>query len=127
MPWNAVFWFGLLYQWLSDFGHSLVRPLFWLVTSNVGFYYLYKLLIQHSPNDVASTSRALFDLTFASAVPFGATARPGCLSAVKTLFESDGLTDIPWQIQVASAAQGITNLVLLFLLGLALRNHFKVQ
>ena len=116
-----------LYRWSSNCGRSVWLPVFWLGASNVGFYHPYKLLIQHSPNDAASISRALFDLTFASAIPFGATSRPAFQSAVKTLFESDGLIDIPWQIQAASAAQGITNLVLLFLLGLALRNHFKVK
>ncbi len=71
----------------------------------------------------------MFDLTFASAVPFGATARPAFQSAVKVLFQQDsaGSIDIPWQIQAASAVQGITNLVLVFLVGLALRNYFKFR
>ena len=32
-PWHAVFWFGLFYGWLSDFGRSIVRPLFWWAAS----------------------------------------------------------------------------------------------
>ncbi len=40
-PWSAVFWFGLLYQWFSDFGRSLVRPLMWWAASVLGFACLY--------------------------------------------------------------------------------------
>ncbi len=115
-----------LYRWCSNCGRSIFLPVFWLVVSNTGFYYLYSAII----GEISSESRgALFDVTFASAIPFGATARPAFQSAVIELFEqgSPGLITIPWQIQVASAAQGITNLVLLFLAGLALRNYFKFR
>ena len=63
------------------------------------------------------------------AIPIGAMARPSYQSAVDFLFKdsASGLISIPWQFQAASAAQGIVNLVLLFLLGLALRNHFKFR
>ncbi len=40
-PNHAAFWFGLFYQILSDFGRSLLRPIFWLVAgwvASAGFY-----------------------------------------------------------------------------------------
>ena len=116
-----------LYRYSSNCGRSLLLPLGWLVASNWGFYHLYAFLIERPL--FISVKRALLDLTFASAVPFGATARPAFKSAVNVLFQQDsaGQIDIPWQIQAASAAQGITNLVLVFLLGLALRNYFKFR
>ncbi len=40
-PWHAVFWFALLYQWLSDFGRSMVRPLLWWGAGVLGFAGLY--------------------------------------------------------------------------------------
>ena len=69
------------------------------------------------------------DVTIASAMPFGATAKPAFEAAVELLFKvaEPDIVDIPWQIQAASATQGIVNLILVFLLGLALRNHFKVK
>lgn len=116
-----------LYRWSSNCGRSFLLPVFWLAVSNWGFYNLYAFLIDQPL--CLSVKKAIFDLAFASAVPFGATARPAFQSAVKELFRQANTEtiNIPWQIQTASAAQGITNLVLLFLLGLALRNYFKFR
>ncbi|WP_340115340.1 pentapeptide repeat-containing protein [Pelagibius sp. 7325] len=36
-PWHAAFWFGVIYQLLSDFGRSILRPLLWLSASVVFF------------------------------------------------------------------------------------------
>jgi hypothetical protein len=30
-PWHLAFWFGVLYELFSDFGHSLSRPILWLI------------------------------------------------------------------------------------------------
>jgi hypothetical protein len=116
-----------IYRYSSNCGRSLLLPLLWLVSVNWSFYHIYAFLIDRPL--LFAIRKALFDLTFVSAFPFGATGRPAFQSAVKILFEKDstGSIDIPWQIQAASAAQGITNLVLLFLMGLALRNYFKLR
>ena len=116
-----------LYRYSSNCGRSLFLPLVWLVASNWGFYHLYSFLIERPLSILVK--RAVFDLTFASAVPFGATARPAFQSAIQVLFQQDstGLIDIPWQIQAASSSQGIINLVLVFLLGLAIRSYFKFK
>lgn len=116
-----------LYRYSSNCGRSILLPLTWLAASNWGFYHLYPRLIEQPLT--SSAKSAVFDLTFSSAVPFGATARPAFQSAMTTLFQNKitGAIDIPWQIQAASTAQGITNLVLVFLLGLALRNYFKFR
>lgn len=47
-PWHSVFWFGLLYQGLSDFGRSIIRPLLWWLATVAGFsvYYLGKYLVE---------------------------------------------------------------------------------
>jgi hypothetical protein len=41
-PWRPNFWFGLLYDFFSDFGRSTLRPLFWWIVSTLSFavYYL---------------------------------------------------------------------------------------
>lgn len=129
-PFTSTF-LMIFYIYLSNCGRSIWRPLIWLGASNWAFYHLYKFLyvavIERPP--FGWVKNALFDLTLASAIPFGSTARPSFQSAAKVLFydsQSD-LIQIPWQYQFASAGQGITNLVLLFLLGLALRNYFKFR
>jgi hypothetical protein len=115
-----------LYAWSSDCGRSLLRPLVWLVIWNWAAYELYSILIDRPL--FLEVKRALFDLAFSSIVPFGATARSVFKSAVDVLFlRDDGQVVIPMGIQVASSAQGIINLVLVFLLGLALRNYFKLK
>ena len=40
-PWHAVFWFGLFYQGLSDFGRSMVRPILLWFASIAGFGWFY--------------------------------------------------------------------------------------
>ncbi len=117
----------LLYSWTSNCGRSVILPLVWLSATNWGFWLLYTNLIDRPL--FIPIKKALFDLTFASAVPFGATSRPAYRSAVELLFQKgiDGPVNIPWQFQVASATQSIVNLVLVFLLGLALRNYFKFR
>ena len=116
-----------LYSVLSDCGRSPVRPLAAFFAWNVGIYWIYELLTGRPLS--AWADAAVRDLTIASAVPFSATARPTLLSALESLFTdvNSGLTKIPWEVQLVSAVQAVMNLVLLFLLGLALRNHFKVK
>lgn len=29
LPWRPMFWFGLFYEWLSDYGRSVFRPIAW--------------------------------------------------------------------------------------------------
>ena len=40
-PWHDRFWFGWFYQWLSDFGRSMVRPLLWWALGIVVFAVAY--------------------------------------------------------------------------------------
>jgi hypothetical protein len=116
-----------LYRWSSDCGRSVFWPVIWLFVLNYEFYHLYARLIDRPLFIVVK--KALRDFNFASAIPFGATARPSFQSAVQVLFQKvgSGAIDIPDAVQIVSAVQGIVNLVLLFLLGLALRNYFKFR
>ena len=74
-------WFGLLYQWLSDFGRSMVRPLLWWVAGVLGFACLY--LGQHPA--LVGTSLSGFDwaikrvtaLAGSEAPPLSCMAGPG--------------------------------------------------
>lgn len=119
-----------LYRYSSNFGRSALLPVIWLGIFSWGFYRLYLILylsLIERPLFVP-VRRALFDLTFVSAVPFGSTARPAFQSVIQKLFQSEsGLLVIPWQFHAASAAQGIINVMLVFLLGLALRNYYKFR
>jgi len=40
-PWRPMFWFGLFYEWLSDYGRSVFRPLAWWAVAIALFAGLY--------------------------------------------------------------------------------------
>ena len=170
-PWHAVFWFGLFYGWLSDFGRSIVRPLVWWVASALAFALLYF----GAHFDRAGKPFSVFGwiIDRFALQPFGAAVAPPlqCLagsgdpwraalgtSARKALLffgldSSDKLTlnyaclydivtqekapsgqlpasfylDVPNSVIVYGIAQNIISAVLLFLLLLAIRNHFRIK
>lgn len=107
-----------LYSTLSDCGRSTLRPLFWLVAANVGAFFIYAQLADHKINE------ALWNLTLANLLPFGTLAKPLAEHAATELFHGGVL---PPGVGLTAIGQGIVNAVLVFLLALALRNHFKVK
>lgn len=125
----------LLWGWWKPFGHSLLMSLYW-VSSNYGrsvllpslwiiaanffaFKWLYAWLLNKPLNDAALTN-----LTLASALPFGVLSAD---TRDKALRELVGTKLIEWDVHFLSIVQGATNVILLFLIGLALRNFFKTK
>jgi hypothetical protein len=169
-PWHAVFWFGLVYQALSDFGRSMPRPLFWLLVCTLGFACFYAgespVLRDRSlagvelawERVVATVTRdeapplacavgpddpwhAALGLSLRNAAPFagigsseklkqiyaclygvhpGASVTPGQLPPRFTPV-------IPDIVSFVSVLQTVLSTVLLFLLLLAVRNHFRIK
>jgi hypothetical protein len=50
-PWHPSFWFGILYELASDFGHSISRPILWLIALGLLSSWFY--LGQHVQADVS--------------------------------------------------------------------------
>ena len=168
-PWHAVFWFGLLYGWLSDFGRSLVRPIVWLVLLWLVFAGLYlgthltgstpsvagfawgaerltaaagrappALRCRAGPGDAWGAAR-LFALRTGQPLPsfasggkldealaclFGVQGQaPGHLNALPLRFRPN----VPNGIVYLGLLHQILSAVLIFLLLLALRNHFRIK
>ena len=48
-PWHPAFWFGILYELVSDFGHSISKPLLWLIAVSLISSWFY--LGQHTAAD----------------------------------------------------------------------------
>lgn len=46
---------------------------------------------------------------------------------LKQLLSSDGFASVPSSFQYTSLAQGVLDLILIFPIGVALRNHFLVR
>jgi hypothetical protein len=167
-PWHAVFWFGVFYQVLSDFGRSPWQPLLWWGVSVLGFAGLYlgrhPVVAEESWSGIAW---ALGRWTGAGgeAPPLACVAGPGepWLAAMNLslhkgllffgLVPLDKLNRIHaclYGVHPADAAQpsrlpesfspvipdGVTALgfiqhplsaVLIFLILLAIRNHFRIK
>jgi hypothetical protein len=142
-----VFFYGAL----SDCGRSPVRPLFWLALANAAAWFAYRefakptstvvgraargtwgwmksLFVSTPPSATTSSAtlstdqqRSLFEFWWSGAAP-GAVTRATYEKAVLALFGAEGL---PPAVYFVQAAQGALNLLLVLLLALAVRNHFR--
>ena len=116
-PLAAMFLFSI-YRASSNCGRSVVLPLGWLFVANYGASFVYGSLVPKAPHE------QLWTLTLAGALPFGEVNKTALGKVAETLFEKGA---IPPMVQALAIGQGIVNAVLVFLLALALRNHFKVK
>lgn len=152
-PWHALFWFGAFYQWLSDFGRSLMRPLLWWIVITAGFACLY-LDRQPTATHAAATPVGACNIgpgkTWEAA--FGISIRKGllilgqdtttlnrfyaCLYGIHNepvpkmkpgQLPARLVPKIPFEIVMLGIAQNLISAVLIFLFLLAVRNHFRIK
>lgn len=118
------FWQRLPYRsfgWLSDFGYSIQRPLWWLA----GIWFLGMAAfwtVFSFPGGPPVLSES--DLGTAAALSFS-NLFP--LFGFGRVFLSEVLASLPRWAQVLSGAQTVLSLPLLFFLGLALRQRFRLR
>lgn len=128
-PGGARYWLGYLYEYSSDFGRSVMRPLFWLLFFGFLFQVLYlKYPIDSEPQETISCDRseAATYLSVRSALPFLPSAiYPENLNRnYDCLYGKD---NAPGVIVFITIFQAILSTILIFLLLLALRNHFRIK
>ena len=137
---HARYWFGLLYQLLSDFGRSMGRPLIWLGISLMLFAAIYAF---QSPADWyqplikpvccvdgSGTSRTTaFGVSVINAFPFAAISSSDLLNQYYACLYGiqESSPAIPYVVTFASVIQFFISAVLLFLFLLAVRNHFRIK
>ena len=137
---HARYWFGLLYQILSDFGRSMGRPLIWLGISLIFFATFYacqgpveikQLLIKHvSCIDGPSDSRLVaLGVSIVNAFPFAAISSSDLLNQFYAClyYIPESAPVIPKVVTFVSGIQFFISAVLLFLFILAVRNHFRIK
>lgn len=131
---GARYWFGYFYQYLSDFGRSVMRPIFWLLVFGFLFQVLYlKYPIDSERQEAISCDRseAATYLSVRSALPFlpSAIYSENLNQSYACLYgkNSDKKDNIPSAIVFITIFQAILSTVLIFLLLLALRNHFRIK
>jgi hypothetical protein len=114
--------FDYVYDRLSNYGRSESRPLFclsiiWLWFG--GIYFIYAKCSELSPNILLSEALAF---SGSQLLPFVSGSRLAQKEGVDTLFDGD-LSPL---IHGITFVQSILSLILLFLVGLALRNRFRI-
>ncbi|MDP2618672.1 MAG: pentapeptide repeat-containing protein [Hyphomicrobiales bacterium] len=128
--WHIRYWVGFFYELSSGFGRSILLPLAWLFASFVGFAYLYG---RHAPDGCMPDSAwpdtrflAEFYLSFLNSLPLVGFARAhGRDLAEKCLFGSSEA--IKPTVDIVFIGQNIWSALLIFLVLLAVRNHFRIK
>ena len=153
-PWHPVFWFALVYEALSGFGRSFLRPVFWLIVTAVVFGNIYlgnhrdyvrveagdgdACVVGPPGSDAVSAARAL---SLRNTIPFAGLGAPEKLNQVyRCLYGVEGAATagpnfplerlpprIPDRVVVWGVLQTILSAVLIFLFLLAVRNHFRIK
>lgn len=118
---GALAW-SYLYEWFSDFGRSVYRPLVSLYTTVVLFGFVYWLAAQASARGSGLSLDNGLKLSAAALLPFVAAARTSYGEAKTALF---GVHAGLW-LDVLVIGEGILGLAFAFLIGLALRNRFRI-
>ncbi len=106
-----------LYEWSCGFGASVHLPVFWLLGLWTGLAPVYHLILQHA-------GRAGID----PAQMYGfSLASLGGFFGMRKEFFADFTENLPAMAQTLSGAQSLLGAVFVFLLGLSLRNRFRIK
>jgi hypothetical protein len=121
-----------VYWTLADYGRSCVRPAAWLIASGYGFYRLYLWILAPKPSkvgplDMEKYEHAVRMLALGNSVPF---VGPLTIDAdIKKFLFCRGFGNCTptegYQLLVIS--QNLISIILVFFIGLALRNYFKIK
>jgi uncharacterized protein YjbI with pentapeptide repeats len=131
-PWHAAFWFGILYDALSDFGRSMMRPFHVWLLSVTAFATIYFVNAGVETSEwlqlcaSGEPSKALKSLTLsaANALPLIGSSRG---EIAKSFYDCIGLAPIPAWSPIIQIGQTLWSSLLIFLFLLAVRNQFKIK
>jgi len=130
--WKRIpLWSECLGYWLwekcSDSGRSFFRPLRLYLLSGVAFASFYVLLCQNWFGDWWTSLRHGFRYAFLKQFPFAAAFRGGSdrIGELEERLFGSGLP--PGWVDILNAAQSITALALIFLMGLGIRHKFRLR
>jgi hypothetical protein len=108
------------YRYLSDFGRSVVLPSVWFIISLFAFGFCYSAYIIGGM--LSKPVKALAVFTLANAIPFLGASRQAFGDSAAVLFPR-----VPEGVHVIALIQGLVSTVLLFLIILAFRQHFRIR
>ncbi|MDF2368006.1 pentapeptide repeat-containing protein [Sneathiella sp.] len=111
-----------LYEWTSDFGRSLWRPALCLGLTWLIFGLMYGVNGLPYATSVLDPLWNGLKLSLATLVPFAAISRTAMLESREALFRSD----VNHLLDFAMVVEGVLAVIFIFLIGLALRNRFRI-
>jgi Pentapeptide repeats (9 copies) len=124
----GVFWA------LADYGRSFVRPAVWLGLSGYVFYRLYlwilsPMMAKADPPDIDKYRQTVRMLALGNTVPFvGPLTIDAEIKKFLFCLHDTGCKAIPPEgYQFWVLAQNLLSIILIFFIGLALRNYFKIK
>ena len=112
------------YSTFSDYGRSVIRPFFTLLGNLLGFSFIYWIIALFFPLNPDASFWDSLKVSSAIVIPFGSLSR--------TVFQKSGPfeqlfgTEPSLLVYFAGAVEGIISIALIFLIGLALRNRFRI-
>jgi hypothetical protein len=133
-----ILWIGItgLYWALADYGRSFLRPFAWLIATGFFFYWRYlavlaPIMAKLSPPDIDKYKQVVRMLAVGNAVPF---VGPLTIDAETKKFllcagdvSNKCLPIPPEDFQLLVIAENLVSIALVFFVGLALRNYFKIK
>jgi hypothetical protein len=131
---SHLLWIGIMgvYWAFADYGRSFARPFAWLIASGVFSYSRYLAVLAQTmakAPDIEIYKQAVRMLALGNTVPF---IGPLTIDAEvkKFLFcslDKDCLPIPPEGYQLLVLSQNLLSIILVFFIGLALRNYFKIK
>src|SRR5262249_44384067 len=124
-----------LYGALSDYGRNFALPAAWLVLNWYSFYRVYLCILapkmsKVGPLDMEKYEHVVGMLALGNTVPF---VGPLTIDSEIKKFLFCPLNNCPTHIippdgyQLAALSQNLFSIILVFFIGLALRNYFKIK
>ena len=148
---HLSYWAGLLYQYFSDFGISMARPVIWWNVSVLVFAVIYGCQSEPIVQQPITTPVkcivgdgdariAVIRLSIYNAIPFARVRTSRQIEHIYTcLFDiklethripethSAVPSDIPLGVEVTGIVQIVISTIFIFLLVLSVRNHFRLK
>lgn len=109
-----------LYGWLCDYGQSIMLPVIWFISCMTIF--TFKYAFASDKLETIAAFPASFMLSISNSIPFLQSSKGVQKTAKELLFYFPDSTDVYFWL----AAQGSLSFVFIFLIGLGLRNRFKI-
>ena len=115
-----------IYEWVSDFGQSWIRPLGWLtLTIGLAFVTFWSTAPAATSLWISAVAAGVNVFPFAGQAVLG---REIMTKGLCPMPETDaGYLDCLTTLYTISAVEGVFGLIFLFLIGLGLRNRFRIK